>query len=61
MYATIRNTTSRLNSFIMLQYMESSVDSHLMVVPNKPKMPEPKMPPPPPPPLRKLPFAIIMR
>ena len=41
----------------MLQYMESSVDSHLMVVPKTPKMPDPKMPPPPP---RELPFAIII-
>ena len=44
----------------MLQYVESSVASHLMVVPKNPKMPDPKMPPPPPPPpLRKLPFAIV--
>ena len=43
----------------MLQYVESSVASHLMVVPKNPKMPDPKIPPPPPP-LRKLPFAIIM-
>ena len=44
---------------MMLQYVESSVASHLMVVPKKPKMPDPKIPPPPPP-LRKLPFAIII-
>lgn len=45
----------RLNSFMMLQYMEPSAASHLMVVPNKPKIPDPKIPPP----LLPLPFAII--
>ena len=41
----MRNTTSKLNSFIMVQNMESSLESHLMVVPKMPKMPDPKTPP----------------
>ena len=48
---------NKLNSFMMLQYIESSVESHFMVVPNNPNMPDPKIPPPPPP--FMLPFAII--
>jgi hypothetical protein len=34
-----------LNSFMMVQNMESSLESHLMVVPKMPKMPDPKTPP----------------
>ena len=30
---------------MILQNMESSLESHLMVVPKKPKMPDPKTPP----------------
>jgi len=41
----MRNTTSKLNSFMMVQNMESSLESHLMVVPKMPKMPDPKTPP----------------
>jgi len=31
---------------MMLQYIDSSLESHLIVVPNKPKIPDPKIPPP---------------
>ena len=37
---------NKLNSFMMLQYIESSIESHFMVVPNNPNMPDPKIPPP---------------
>jgi hypothetical protein len=30
---------------MILQYIESSVDSHFIVVPNIPKIPDPKIPP----------------
>ena len=43
-----KNTINKLNIFIMLQYVESSFESHCIVVPKKPKIPEPKIPPPPP-------------
>ena len=46
---------NKLNSFMMLQYIESSVESHFMVVPNNPNMPDPKIPPP-----CMLLFAIIV-
>ena len=36
---------NRLKNFIILQYMESSVDLHCMVVPNIPNIPLPKIPP----------------
>ena len=44
-----KNTISKLNHFIILQYIESSFESHFIVVPKNPNIPEPKMPPPPPP------------
>ena len=33
---------------MMLQYIDSSLESHLTVVPKTPKIPDPKIPPPPP-------------
>ena len=41
-----KNTISKLNHFIILQYIESSFESHCIVVPKTPKIPEPKTPPP---------------
>ena len=52
-----KNTINKLNHFIILQYMDSSFESHCIVVPKTPNIPEPKMPPPPP--LPKLYLAII--
>jgi hypothetical protein len=46
-YMITKNTISKLNHFIILQYIESSFESHCMVVPKNPNIPEPKMPPPP--------------
>lgn len=42
----------------MLQYIDSSFESHCIVVPKNPKMPEPKIPPPPPDPIPELRLAI---
>lgn len=42
-----KNTISKLNHFIILQYIESSFESHFIVVPKNPNIPEPKIPPPP--------------
>ena len=52
-----KNTISKLNHFIILQYIESSFESHFIVVPKNPNIPEPKIPPPPPRP--ELLLAII--
>jgi len=38
-------TINKLNNFIILQYNDVSVESHLMVVPKKPSIPVPKNPP----------------
>jgi hypothetical protein len=45
MYETTNKTISKLNNFIILQYIEVSVESHLIVVPKKPNIPEPNIPP----------------
>ena len=46
-----------LNIFIILQKVESSFESHFIVVPKIPKIPEPKTPPLP---ILEPPLAIIM-
>jgi hypothetical protein len=58
-YMITKNTISKLNHFIILQYIESSFESHCIVVPKKPNIPEPKMPPPPPPRPELLPAIIL--
>lgn len=45
-YMTTKNTINKLNHFIIVQYIESSLESHRIVVPKKPNIPEPKIPPP---------------
>ena len=41
-----KNKIIKLNHFIILQYIESSFESHFIVVPKNPNIPEPKIPPP---------------
>lgn len=51
--------TNKLNNFIILQYKESSLELHWMVVPNIPKIPDPIIPPFDPELIRDEPFAML--
>jgi len=44
-YITNNKTINKLNNFIVLQYIELSLASQLIVVPKKPNMPEFPIPP----------------
>jgi hypothetical protein len=55
----IPTTINTLNIFIKLQYKEVSDAGHCIVVPKKPKIPEPIIPPAPPP-LEELPPPLAI-